>query len=82
MQFEIENKFAAQVANAIGNSKLANTIGMDQSISDQIEMALADLWDEGIKAGMTTDYIQAIANRHVENGLPRALPSNVTPMRR
>lgn len=83
----IEQTFAAEVINARGYAKIANTAGMPQRACDQVACALADLWDAGRSNGMSSADIQAIANRYVEydaddEAWPRSLVGNVVPFRR
>lgn len=83
----IESKFAAEVINARGNSRLANTAGWSQRACDQVAGALADLWEAGRDAGLSSADIQAIADRHVEHDAdgeawPRSPAGNVVPFRR
>lgn len=84
---DIEQTFAAEVINARGTSRLANTAGWPQRACDQVAGALADLWDAGRDAGLSGADIQAIADRHVEydddgEPWPRPTGGNVTPFRR
>jgi hypothetical protein len=84
---DIEQSFAAAVANARGEARILATAGFPQTASDQVAGALIELWDRGRAAGMATDDIQAIANRWVEwdegnNPWPRAVIDNVVPLRR
>jgi hypothetical protein len=55
--------------------------------SDRVAGALIELWQSGRKAGFNSIELQAIADRWVfwdedDNPWPRALPDNVTPLRR
>jgi hypothetical protein len=84
---DIEQSFAAAVANARGNAKIANTAGFPQRVCDQVAGALADLWEHGRGAGLSGDDIQAIVDRYVEwddqdEAWPREMPGNVVPLRR
>ncbi|KRR09971.1 hypothetical protein CQ12_06045 [Bradyrhizobium jicamae] len=84
---EIEQTFAAAVANAHGMAKIVNSAAIPQSASDQVAAALAELWEAGRVAGMTGADIQVIADRHVywdDDGEPWPRPpgSNVVPFRR
>jgi hypothetical protein len=84
---KIEQTFAAEVANARGNARLANTSGFPQRICDQVAGALAELWAAGREAGISARDIDAIAKRYVEfdandEAWPRSLPENVVPFRR
>jgi len=50
--FEIEQRFAAALANSRGYAKLWNTAGCPQSHHDQVGCALIELWEDGRKAGL------------------------------
>ena len=65
---DIEQSFAAEVFNAEHEAKLATAHGYPTTAAEQIEGALADLWQYE-PAGA-----QAIAARYVEwvDGVPRA----------
>ena len=86
--FEIEQRFAAALANSRGYAKLWNTAGCPQSHHDQVGCALIELWEDGRKAGLSGDEIQKIADTYVEyddagEALPRASAfSGVVPLRR
>ena len=58
-----EQTFAAEVLNARGNAKLCNTAGIPQTVSDQVDCALMELWQQGRRAGMASAEIQAIVDR-------------------
>jgi hypothetical protein len=84
---DIGRSFAAAVANARGEGRLLATAGYSLDASDQVAGALATLWQDGREAGMVADDIHAIADRWTYwdehgNPWPRALPGNVTPLRR
>jgi hypothetical protein len=82
----IEQSFAAAVANARGYAKLANTAGFPQSVPDQVNCALMELW-ECSTATLSRGDIHAIADRYVEwddqnEPWPRQLAANIVPLRR
>jgi hypothetical protein len=83
---DIEQAFAAAVANARGNAKIAATAGHPLNASDQVAGALAELWERGRAAGLSADAVQAVADRYVvwdgDNPWPREMPANVVPFRR
>jgi len=83
---EIEQRFAAQIANASSYARMANTAGFQQTAADQVGCALADLWEDGIKAGMSSGDVAVIACRYVEydedgEAWPRRM-GNIVPLER
>jgi hypothetical protein len=62
---EIENAFAAAVISARGLATLATNAGWPLTASDQIVSALAGLWDDGPRAGLSREDIAAIINRYL-----------------
>ena len=84
---DIEQSFAAAVANARGEGRILATAGYSLDASDQVAGALAVLWEDGRAAGMAGDDIHAIAERWTYwdkhgNPWPRAEISDVVPFRR
>ena len=88
MVTDIEQHFAAAVANSRGYAKFWSTVGFPQTTADQVGCALAELWEEGRGRGLSGDEIQKIADRYVgydDDGeaWPRASAFNgVVPLRR
>lgn len=83
---DIEQRFAAAIANARGYARLSNTAGFPQSVPDQVSCALAELWEHG-RGALSGEEIQEIADRHVEwdaedEPWPRQIAANVVPFRR
>jgi hypothetical protein len=84
---DLEQTFAAEVLNARGNAKFCNTTGFPQTVSDQVDCTLMQLWENGRAADMASADIQAIADRWVEwdvndQPAPRSPDSNVLALRR
>jgi len=84
---DAEQAFAAAVANARGNAKLADTAGFPQTAFDQVMCALVELWEDGRNEGLSGDDIQAVVDQWVfwdehDNPWPREMADNVTPLRR
>jgi hypothetical protein len=63
---QIEQIFAARVANSRDNARLADTAGYMRTTADQIGCALADLYECGAAIGLSTSELNAITNRYVE----------------
>lgn len=64
---DIEQIFAAEIFSAERNAKIHTAHGFAQTAADQIEGALADLWQ------YEPERAQAIADKYVErvDGVPR-----------
>ena len=86
---DLEAKFAALVARARGMTRLADPVA-GHRVCEVLVVALYDLYDEGIAAGIDPAAIEEIANRYLEwdvnndpwpksEGLPAG---NVVPFRR
>jgi len=83
---EIEQRFACQVANAQSYARLGNTAGFPQTAADQVCCALGELWEDGIKVGLSCSDVTAIAKKYVEydedgEAWPRPM-GNVVPLGR
>jgi hypothetical protein len=63
---QIEQIFAARVANARDNARPANTAGNPRTTADQIGCALAELYECGAAIGLSINELNAITNRYVE----------------
>ena len=64
---ELEAKFAALVARARGVTRLADPAGgQDHRVCEVLIVALCDLYDEGVAAGLDPAAIEEIANRYLE----------------
>jgi hypothetical protein len=79
----IEQDFAAAVANARGEARIATTAGYLhlQDASDQVTGALIDLWQAAPDRAheISERYVQWDAN---DRPWPRPLPSGVVPFQR
>ena len=64
---DLEAKFAALVARARGTTRLADPEGgHDHRVCEVLVVALCDLLDEAVAAGLDPAAIEEIANRYLE----------------
>ena len=63
---QIEQIFAARVANARDNARLASAAGFVRTTAHEIGCALADLYEIGATIGLSISDLNAITNRYVE----------------
>jgi hypothetical protein len=81
---DIKQMFAAEVFSAERNATASTAAGLPQTTSDQVDIALCNLWTHLTAEGCPRAEIQAVADKYVfwdenDQPWPRAVdPGNVT----